>query len=148
MELARDRPGVPSWLRRCLAFVGSTEERSDPSGRQIVHDVAFAAAATIALLITITYTINVPVPCTSEGPLGPGGECLPSPATQGIGWHSALLMTAAAWPLALRRFRPLAALWLSLAGALVVAGRPTVIVLIPVAIAAYSAVVHSPTPGT
>jgi signal transduction histidine kinase len=131
------------WLRRCLAFVGSAEQRADPSGREIGIDVALAAAATIALLITIVYAVKVPV-CLGGGPLGPGGVCLGPAATQGIGWHSALPMTAAAWPLALRRFRPLATLWLSLAGALVVAGDPKAITWIPVAAAAYSAAVYSP----
>ena len=146
MELAPDRSGASGRLRRYLAYLRSAEERSDPAGHETVRDVALAAAVTIALLITIIYTVKVPVSCTSDTPwlLGPGGVCMPTSETQGIGWHSALLTTAAAWPLALRRFRPLAALWLSLAGALVVAGRPTVIVVIPVAIAAYSAVVYSP----
>jgi signal transduction histidine kinase len=131
-------------LRGCLALVGSAEQRTDPSGREIGIDIALAAAATIALLITIVYTVKVPVPCTSGGPLGPGGGCLSLAATQGIGWQSALPMTAAAWPLALRRFRPLVTLWLSLAGALVVAGDPKAITWIPVALAVYSATVFSP----
>jgi len=146
MELAPDRSGASDRLRRYLAYLRSAEERSDPPGNEIVRDIALAAAATIALLITISYTVKVPVPCTSDTSwlLGPGGACMPTSETQGIGWHSALLMTAAAWPLALRRYRPLAALWLSLAAAVVIVGGLALIGWIPVAAAAYSAAVHSP----
>jgi signal transduction histidine kinase len=128
------------WLRRCLGYVGSAEQRTDPSGRDIGIDIALAAAATIALLITVVYAVKLPVPCSGD----PRGGCPSPPATQAVGWHSALPMTAAAWPLALRRFRPLATLWLSLAGALVVAGDPKPITWIPVAAAVYSAAVYSP----
>ena len=125
-------------LRGYLSYLGCAEQRPDPARTEIGIDIVLAAAATIVMLITVVYVAKVPAPC-------PGADACPNPGMLEFGWHlSALPVTAAAWPLALRRLRPLAALWLSLAGAVVIAGGVTPIAWIPVAAAAYSAAVHSP----
>lgn len=56
------------------------------------------------MLVTVVYVAKVPAPCPGISPV------CPDPGTQELGWHlSALPVTATAWPLALRRLRPLAA---------------------------------------
>ena len=140
MELRPARLRTPGGLLRgYLSRLRCAEERSDPARTEIGTDIAAAVAATIIMLVTVVYVAKVPASCPGVSPV------CPNPGTQELGWHlSALPVTAAAWPLALRRLRPLAALWLSLAGAVVIAGGVTPIAWIPVAAAAYFAAVHSP----
>jgi signal transduction histidine kinase len=128
-----------SLLRGYLSRLRCAEQRPDPMRAEIGVDIAAAATATIIMLVTVVYVAKVPAPCPGISPV------CPNPGMQELGWHlSALPVTAAAWPLALRRLRPLTALWLSLAGAAVIAGGVTPIAWIPVAAAAYSAGVHGP----
>jgi signal transduction histidine kinase len=128
---------------RAVAFIRAAEQRTDPSGREIAADIALALAATVALAVVMASTVKLQVQCGTDGATlapGAGSSCL----GPGIGWQTALPLTAAAWPLAMLRFRPLTTLWLSLPGALIASHDANAVILIAVVLAAYSATVHSP----
>jgi signal transduction histidine kinase len=114
------RPGlVQTGVARVLAFARSTEPRPAVSRRAISIDVVLAAAATVAALAARSAPAR---------PLGP------------------LLVALTTAPLALRRVFPLTAFWTIMA-AIVAAYYPhnqaTLVSILAVALAAYSAVVHS-----
>jgi signal transduction histidine kinase len=110
---------VQSGVAQVLAFARSTEPRQAVSRRAISIDAFLAAAATVAALVA--------GPALAR-PLGP------------------LLVALTTAPLALRRVFPLTAFWTIMA-AIVAAYYPnnhaTLVPILSVAFAAYSAVVHS-----
>jgi signal transduction histidine kinase len=108
------------------------------TGRQIAADVALAAAATVTGLVTAALVARDPSNL-AIGPVPAGGGWGSWP-----GWEAVLPAVAARTaPLAMRRFRPLTALWLCLAACVLVRSPGPIVDLIALAPAAYSAVVHS-----
>jgi signal transduction histidine kinase len=136
-QLGRAKSG----LRRAAAFIASAEPRTRPTARAIAVDIVLAAAATVALLITLGRTGASQQPSMVLGPGGPGYLA----TAHGIaGWRTILLATVSTAPLALRRLCPLIAFWLILGAAAATPGyRETVITVIVVIAAAYSAVAYS-----
>jgi signal transduction histidine kinase len=128
-------------LRRAAAFIASVEPRTRPTARAIAVDAVLAATATVALLLALGRTGASQQPSMVLGPNGPEfvatGHGL-------VDWHQILLAIASTAPLALRRLWPLTAFWLILAAVAVTPGyRETVITVIVVIAAAYSAVAYS-----
>jgi signal transduction histidine kinase len=100
-------------------------------------DVALAAAATVALLVTINYTLH------NTGTAQPSG--FPGYAADENPWPNLLFAVLTTAPLAMRRLRPLTAFWVILAAALIAPYTANNwVTFIAVVLAAYSAVVHSP----
>jgi signal transduction histidine kinase len=130
-----------SVLRRAVAFIGSAEPRTRPTARAIGVDVALAAAATVALLATMGKYSTFPV---ADLRLGPGHAVQVVGVPNLLGWQQALLAIFGTAPLALRRVWPLTAFWPVLGAAVATPGyRETVVTLIVVIVAAYSAVAYS-----
>jgi signal transduction histidine kinase len=139
-------PGPPrqarAWLLRWSAFARSVDRPDALTRGQIAADIALAAAATVVSLAAVAVAGRNPVSVHITAPA----------VAAGTGWQAALLPVAARTaPLAIRRFRPLIAFWLCLAGCLLAGSTGTIavdfvafIALVP---AAYSAVVHSPYQG-
>ena len=134
---AKPAPGLPreahGWLPR--------EARDPPDEYQIAADVALAIAAAVASLAVAGLMVRNPA----------GSVSIAIPPSGGPGWQAIIPAVAArTMPLAIRRFRPLTAFWLCLAGCLVIAfpgsltGSATIAVdLIALVPAACSAVAHS-----
>jgi signal transduction histidine kinase len=131
------------WLPRLPASARSAGPPAAPAGRQVAADIALAMAAAAASLavaaLAVRHQAQVVVPAAGEP-----------------GWQAVLPVVAARTvPLALRRFRPLAAFWLCLAGCLLAAfpeplrgsSGATAVDLITLVPAAYSALAHSPYRG-
>jgi signal transduction histidine kinase len=124
-------------LWRPVAFLCSAEQRTGPTRRAIAMDVALAAAATVALMVTINYTLD------NAGTAQPSG--FPGYAAGENPWPNLLFAALTTAPLAMRRLRPLTAFWVILAAALVAPSTANNwLTFIAVVLAAYSAVVHSP----
>jgi signal transduction histidine kinase len=135
LALARPRP-PRRWPPRVVALTRSADRPATLTGRQAALDIALAAAATVISLAIVMVA--------ARSPAGPASPLLHA-APRGIGWRAALpavaLRTA---PLALRRFRPLTAFWLTLAACVLAPlTQPTVVDLVALAPAAYSAAAHS-----
>jgi signal transduction histidine kinase len=128
-------------LRRAVAFVGSVEPRTRPTARAVGVDIALAAAATVALLVMLRKTSTVQPANVLLGP----GHVVPVPTVPGlVDWQRVLLATVSTAPLALRRVWPLTTFCLILAAAAATPGyRETVITVIVVIVAAYSALAYS-----
>lgn len=126
---------VQAGLARALAFARSTEPRPTLSRRALGIDIVLAAAASAAVLAAGAPT----------GPLGPVMGILIAGPLGTLGPVIGILIAA---PLALRRVFPLTAFWAIMAVIVVAyavysnSSAPLVIFLV-VALAAYSAVVHS-----
>jgi signal transduction histidine kinase len=137
-QQARDRPGeARGRLLRAVAFVRSAEQRTDPTRRAIAMDIALAVAATVALLVTINFTLDNGGGAQTSG--------FPGYATGENPWPNLLFAMLTTAPLAIRRFRPLTAFWVILAAALLAPYTANNwITFIAVVLAAYSAVMHSP----
>jgi len=138
LHVARDRPGqAQDRVWRAVDFVRSAEQRTSPTRRAIAMDIALAAAATVALLVTINYTLY------NTGTAQPSG--FPGYSAGENPWPNLLFAVLTTAPLAMRRLRPLTAFWVILAAALVAPYTANNwITFIAVVLAAYSAVVHSP----
>jgi signal transduction histidine kinase len=129
-------PEARGWLPRLSASGRSTDP---PDEYQVAADVALAIAVAVAALVVAGLMVR-----------NPAGTA--TPPAGGPGWQAIIPAVAArTMPLAIRRFRPLTAFWLCLAGCLVVAlpgslrgSAGTIAVdltaLVP---AAYFAVAHS-----
>jgi signal transduction histidine kinase len=140
---AEPAPGPPREARGRLPRLSASVRSADPPGEyQVVADVALAVAVAVA--------------CLAVAGLAAGNPAGQVPAEVGFagrpGWQAIIPAVAArTMPLAIRRFRPLTAFWLCLAGCLVVAfpgslrgSAGTIAVdLIALVPAAYSAVAHS-----
>jgi signal transduction histidine kinase len=128
-------------LRRAVAFVASVEPRSRPAARAVAVDVVLAAAATLALLVALGKTSASQQPSMV---LGPNGPTFVATGHGLVGWQQIWLAIASAAPLAVRRLWPLTAFWLILGAVAVTPGyRETVVTVIVVIAAAYSAVAYS-----
>jgi signal transduction histidine kinase len=139
--LAEQLERAKGGLRRAVAFVASVEPRTRPTARAIAVDFVLATAATVALLLALSRTSASQQPSMVLGPNGPQfvatGHGL-------VGWQEILLAVASSAPLALRRLWPLTAFWLILGAVAVTPGyRETVITVIVMIAAAYSAVAYS-----
>jgi signal transduction histidine kinase len=140
-RLAEQLEQLRSVLRRTVAFIGSAEPRTRPTARAIGVDVALAAAATVALLAMMDKTSTVPL---ANLRLGSAHTVQVVGVPNLLGWQQALLAIFGTAPLALRRLWPLTAFWPILGAAVVTPGyRETVVTLIVVILAAYSAVAYS-----
>jgi len=127
-------------LRRAAGFIASVEPRTRPTARAIAVDVVLAGVATGALLVTLGRTGSNPEPSMV---LGSAGPVYVATAHSLGGWQILLAIVSTA-PLALRRLCPLTAFWLILAAVAATPGyRETVITVIVVIGAAYSAVAYS-----
>lgn len=130
------------WAARALAFARAAEPRTAPSRRSIEVDVALAATAAVASLITVLaiYTARGAVSMW----LSPSGLVISS---RPVAWHfttgavASVAVTTA--PLALRRVYPLTAFWVVFLGTVLTSGYINTVTIIAVLLAAYSAVVHS-----
>jgi signal transduction histidine kinase len=128
-------------LRSAIAFVGSVEPRARPTARAVGVDVALAAAAAVALLVMLHGTSTFQ---PLGAPLGPARSPVAAAAANLAGWREVLLAAVSTAPLALRRLWPLTAFWLILGVAVATPGyRETVITVIVVTVAAYSALAYS-----
>jgi signal transduction histidine kinase len=140
-QLAQRLDRARRGLRSAVAFVGSAEPRTRPTARAVGMDVALAAAAAAAMMVMLHKTSTVQPGTVLAYPLRalrPGG--VPNLAS----WQRLLLATASTAPLAARRVWPLAAFWLILGVAVATPGyRETVITVIVVVLAAYSALAYS-----
>jgi signal transduction histidine kinase len=138
---AEPAPGPPPEVRSWLSRLSASDRSADPPDEyQVAADVALAMAAAVAALAVAGLMVRNPAVATGIPPSG------------GPGWQAIIPAVAArTMPLAIRRFRPLTAFWLCLAGCLVIAfpGSLTgsagtiVIDLIALVPAAYAAVAHS-----
>jgi signal transduction histidine kinase len=139
--LAEQLERAKGGLRRAAAFIASVEPRARPTARGIAVDVVLAAAATVALLVALGKTSTGPQPSMM---LGSGGPVHVATAHGLVSWQQTLLAIASTAPLALRRLCPLTAFWLILGAAAATPGyQATVITVIVVIAAAYSAVAYS-----
>lgn len=111
--MSKARARARGWLRQALAFAGSAEPRTAPTGRAVAADAVLAVAMATASLTTATDAGTV---------------------------FFALLSTV---PLALRRIRPITVFWIVLASIVFAGNNANVVTFIAVVLAAYSAVVHS-----
>ena len=129
-------------LRSTLAFVGSVESRTRPTARAIGVDVALAAAAALAMLVLLPRTSTLQ-PAVVQ--LGPARAALHGATSPNLAdWRQLPLAAVSAAPLALRRLWPLTAFWLILGIAVATPGyRETVVTVIVVVVAAYSALAYS-----
>jgi signal transduction histidine kinase len=141
-RLAGQLEQLRSVLRRTVAFIGSAEPRTRPTRRAIGVDVALAAAATVALLAMMGRTSTFPM---ANLRLGQDHVVVPVVGMPSLlGWQQALLVMFGTAPLALRRIWPLTAFWPVLGATVATPGyRDTVVTLIVVIVAAYSAVAYS-----
>jgi signal transduction histidine kinase len=140
---AESAPGPPREAGGWLPWLSASERSAEPPNEyQIAADVALAIAVAVASLAVAGLAAR-----------NPAGQ-LPTavPFAGRPGWQAIIPAVAArTMPLAIRRFRPLTAFWLCLAGCLVVAlpeslrgSAETIAVdLIALVPAAYSAVAHS-----
>jgi signal transduction histidine kinase len=130
-----------SGLRRAVTFIVSVEPRTRPTARAISVDIALAAAATVALLIMMGKpSAAQPV----NALLGPTHAARVVGMPPLLGWQLALLAVFGTVPLAFRRLWPLTVFWPIMGAAVVTPGyRETVVTLIVVIVAAYSAVAYS-----
>jgi CheY-like chemotaxis protein len=129
-------------LRSTFAFAGSVESRARPTARAIGVDVSLAAAAALAMLVLLprTSTLQPAVLQLGAAPAALHGATSPNLAD----WRQLPLAAVSAAPLALRRLWPLAAFWLILGIAVATPGyRETVVTVIVVVVAAYSALAYS-----
>ena len=138
LHQARGWPGkAPDRLWQAVTFARSAEQRTGPTRRAVAMDIALAAAATVALLVTINHALHHPGTDRASG--FPGYSAGENP------WPNVLFAMLTTAPLALRRFRPLTAFWVILAAALLAPYTANNwLTFIAVVLAAYSAVVHSP----
>jgi signal transduction histidine kinase len=140
-QLAQRLDRARRGLRSAVAFVGSVEPRARPATRAIGVDVALAAAAAVAMLVMLRGTGTAqPVPAL----IPPGHVMHAAAAPNPVGWRQVLLAIVSTAPLALRRVWPLTAFWLILGAAAVTPGyRETLITVVVVVVAAYSALAYS-----
>jgi len=114
----------------------SADQPARPTRRQIMLDLALAAAITLACLKLNVLTVRM------QDSLIPQPPAAPYPMFSAAALFAVLARTA---PLAIRRRFPLTAFWLCLAGcALATLPNGSVINLVALAPAAYAAVVYSP----
>jgi signal transduction histidine kinase len=114
----------------------SADQPARPTRRQIMLDLALAAAITLACLKLNVLTVRM------QDSLIPQPPATPYPMFSAAALFAVLARTA---PLAIRRRFPLTAFWLCLAGcALATLPNGSVINLVALAPAAYAAVVYSP----
>jgi signal transduction histidine kinase len=140
-RLAEQLEQLRSVLRRTVAFIGSAEPRTRPTARVIGVDIALAAIATVALLATMGKTSTFPL---ANVRFGPAHTVQVIGVPNLLGWQRALLAIFGTAPLAFRRLWPLTAFWPILGTAVATPGyRETVVTLIVVIVAAYSAVAYS-----
>jgi signal transduction histidine kinase len=140
-QLAQRLDRARRGLRSAVAFVGSVEPRGRPSGRAIGTDVVLAAAAAAATLVMLGRA-NTLHPAFVQ--LGPGRGMLAAAGPNLPGWREEFLATVSTAPLALRRIWPLTTFWLVLGVAVATPGyRETVVTVIVVVVAAYSALAYS-----
>jgi signal transduction histidine kinase len=140
---AEPAPGPPQEARGWLQRLSTSERSAQPPGEyQVAADITLAIAAAAASLAVAGLA--------ARNPAGPVPTAVAF--TSRPGWQAIIPAVAArTMPLAIRRFRPLTAFWLCLAGCLVVAlpgslrgsAETIAIDLIALGPAAYSAVTHS-----
>ena len=140
-QLAQRLDRARRGLRSVVAFVGSAEPRARPTARAIGADVVLAAAAAAAMLVMLGRA-NTLHPAFVQ--LGPGRGILVPAGPNLPGWREVLLAVVSSAPLALRRIWPLTTFWLVLGIAVATPGyRETVVTVIVVVVAAYSALAYS-----
>jgi signal transduction histidine kinase len=140
-QLAQRLDRARRGLRSAVAFVGSVEPRARPTGRAIGADVVLAAAAGAAMLVMLGRA-NTLHPAFVQ--LGPGRGILVAAGPNLPGWREVLLAVVSTAPLALRRIWPLTTFLLVLGVAVATPGyRETVVTVIVVVVAAYSALAYS-----
>jgi signal transduction histidine kinase len=140
-QLAQRLDRARRGLRSAVAFVGSVEPRARPTARTIGADVVLAAAAGAAMLVMLGRA-NTLHPAFVQ--LGPGRGILVGAGPNLPGWREVLLAVVSTAPLALRRIWPLTTFWLVLGVAVATPGyRETVVTVIVVVVAAYSALAYS-----
>ena len=140
-QLAQRLDRARRGLRSAVAFVGSVEPRGRPTARAIGVDVVLAVVAAVAMLVMLRTTSTFQPAFVQLGP-GRGLRVAASPNL--ADWREVLLATVSTAPLALRRIWPLTAFWLVLGVAVATPGyRETVITVVVVAVAAYSALAYS-----
>jgi signal transduction histidine kinase len=140
-QLAQRLDRARRWLRSAVAFVGSAEPRARPTARAIAGDVLLAAAAAVAMLVMLVRT-NTLQPGILQ--LSPARAVRVAAGPNLADWRQVLLATVSTAPLALRRVWPLTAFWLILGAAAVTPGyRETVITVLVVVVAVYSALAYS-----
>jgi signal transduction histidine kinase len=136
-RLDRARRGV----RSAVAFVGSVEPRGRPTARAIGADVVLAAAAAVAMLVMLGRTGTFQ---STFAQLGPARAVRAAAGPNLADWRQVVLATVSTAPLALRRLWPLTTFWLILGVAVATPGyRETVVTVIVVVVAAYSALAYS-----
>jgi signal transduction histidine kinase len=140
-QLAQRLDRARRGLRGVVAFVGSVEPRSRPTARAIGSDVVLAAAAAAAMLIMLGRA-NTLQPVVEQ--LGHGRGILVGAGPNLANWREVVLAVVSTAPLALRRIWPLTAFWLVLGVAVATPGyRETIVTVIVVVVAAYSALAYS-----
>jgi signal transduction histidine kinase len=141
-QLAQRLDRARRWLRGVVAFVCSVEPRTRPTARAIGVDVALAAAAALAMLVMLprATTIQPVIIPFGAAPGGLHGAVAPNLSD----WRQLPLAAGSTAPLALRRLWPLTAFWLILGIAVATPGyRESVVTVIVVVVAAYSALAYS-----
>jgi signal transduction histidine kinase len=140
-QLAQRLDRARRWLRGAVAFVGSVEPRGRPTARAVGADVVLAVAAAIAMMVMLGRA-STAQPVLMQ--LGPGRGLRVSASPNLTDWREVLLAIVSTAPLALRRIWPLTAFWLILGVAVATPGyRETVVTVIVVVVAAYSALAYS-----
>jgi signal transduction histidine kinase len=140
-QLAQRLDRARRGLRSAVAFVGSVEPRGRPTARAIGVDVVLAVVAAVAMLVMLRRTSTFQ-PAFMQ--LGPGRGLRVAASPNLADWREVLLATVSTAPLALRRIWPLTAFWLVLGVAVATPGyRETVITVVVVVVAAYSALAYS-----
>jgi signal transduction histidine kinase len=137
-------PGPPRKARGWMPRLSASAQSADPlSAHQVAADIALATAAAVASLAVAVLAVR-----NTAGSVSPGAV----PIAGGPVWQSILPgVVARTLPLAIRRLRPLTALWLCVAACLLTAlpealrwsAGTDVVNLIALVPAAYSAVAHS-----
>jgi signal transduction histidine kinase len=141
-QLAQRLDRTRRWLRGAVAFVGSVEPRTRPTARAIGMDIVLAAAAAAAMLVMLGRTGTVQPGVMLPGP--PRAAFHGAVAPNLLDWRQLPLAVVSTAPLVLRRLWPLTAFWLILGVAAATPGyRETVITVIVVIVAAYSALAYS-----
>jgi signal transduction histidine kinase len=141
-QLAQRLDRAQRWLRGALRFVGSVETRARPTARAIGVDIVLAVAAAAAMLVMLGRTGTVQPGFALPGPARAAFHGAVPPNL--LDWRQLPLAVVSTAPLVLRRLWPLTAFWLILGVAAATPGyRETVITVIVVIVAAYSALAYS-----
>jgi signal transduction histidine kinase len=140
-QLAQRLDRARRGLRGALRFVASVEPRARPTARAIGVDIVIAVAAAAATLVMLGRANTLPPAfvrlSSGRGLLVSAGPNLP-------GWREAALAIVSTAPLALRRVWPLTTFWLVMGIAVATPGyRETLVTVIVVVVAAYSALAYS-----